>query len=291
MAAAAAVAPPPPPDGPLFLGIDVGTGSARAGVFDSHGGLLAVADRPIQIYRVEGQPLLYQQSSDNIWRALCAAVREAVEKADAAGAGAGAGAGAARIAALSVTATCSMVVVGAGGRPLDVTPRGARVTPPLPVPASDDEGVPNIIMWLDHRALAEAEAITATAHPLLRHVGGVISPENEVCECGVWGMDDVVGACYVLIYFIYSRLWRGWCLPCVDLFNICLLTAIRWTHWFVFCVTQPKIVCRPPSSSSHCKTSRSPSSAGSRRTSPPSTTTPPRASLTWRTTSPFASQA
>lgn len=176
----------PPPPAPLLIGVDVGTGSARAGVFDATGRLLATAARPIQIYRVEGQPLLYQQAGEGIWRALCAAAREAL-----AGVAEGRGGQKGRVvvAALSVTATCSMVVMREGGRvPADVTPPGAR-GPPLPL-AGEGEGeregegdVPNIIMWLDHRALAEAEAISGTGHPMLRHVGGKVSPENEV---GLW---------------------------------------------------------------------------------------------------------
>ena len=35
-------------------------------------------------------------------------------------------------------------------------------------------------MWADHRAIAEAEEITATGHRALRHVGGVMSPEMEL---------------------------------------------------------------------------------------------------------------
>lgn len=160
-------------DGPLLVGIDVGTGSARAGLFNAQGRLLASAERPIQVFRVEGQPLLYQQSSEDIWQALQASLQEALER--------GGGAGAKqRVAGLSVTATCSMVVMGGdrGTTPLDVTPTGASVIP-------KSEETPNIVMWLDHRALEEAEAITKTGHPLLRHVGGVISPENEACTRGL----------------------------------------------------------------------------------------------------------
>ncbi len=142
----------PPHAHPLLIGIDVGTGSARAGVFDAQGRLLASAERPIRIYRVEGQPLLYQQSSADIWGALSAAVGEAVAVASAGGDADVAS----RVVGLSVTATCSMVVVrGEGGdEPADVTPVGATATRP----PGDGDDVPNIIMWLDHRALAEAEA-------------------------------------------------------------------------------------------------------------------------------------
>src|SRR5262249_7518524 len=38
----------------------------------------------------------------------------------------------------------------------------------------------NVIVWLDHRAIAEAEEITATQHRVLNYIGGVMSPEMEI---------------------------------------------------------------------------------------------------------------
>lgn len=114
--------------------------------------------------------MLYQQSSEGIWRALCAAVEEVLGGLASEGQEG-------QVAALSVTATCSMVVMReAGMRPVDVTPPGATVV----LSRRGDVDVPNVIMWLDHRARAEAEMITATGHPMLKHVGGKVSPENEV---------------------------------------------------------------------------------------------------------------
>ncbi|RWC97845.1 MAG: ribulokinase, partial [Mesorhizobium sp.] len=61
---------------PHYLGIDVGTGSARAGVFDHTGNMLASAKRDIEVWREAGD--IVEQSSNDIWRAVCAATREAV---------------------------------------------------------------------------------------------------------------------------------------------------------------------------------------------------------------------
>jgi glycerol kinase len=47
-----------------FLGIDVGTGSARAGVFDATGRLLASAKQDIAIWRDAGH--VVEQTSDRV---------------------------------------------------------------------------------------------------------------------------------------------------------------------------------------------------------------------------------
>lgn len=139
---------------PYFIGIDVGTGSARAGVFDAHGHLLAAAKRPITIWHEAGS--IVEQSSEQIWKAVCGSVREAVETA---------GIAADRVAGIGFDATCSLVAVKADGAPVAVGPSG-------------DAGR-NIIVWMDHRAAGEAAEINAGHHAVLRYVGGRISPEME----------------------------------------------------------------------------------------------------------------
>ena len=49
-----------------FIGVDVGALSAKAGIFDSAGALIANARRPIAIWREPGE--IVEQSSDDIWR-------------------------------------------------------------------------------------------------------------------------------------------------------------------------------------------------------------------------------
>ena len=50
-----------------FVGIDVGTGSARAGIFTADGRLLGTARRNIEMWREAGD--VVEQSSDDIWAA------------------------------------------------------------------------------------------------------------------------------------------------------------------------------------------------------------------------------
>ena len=139
----------------LVMAIDVGTASARAGVFDRDGLLLGRAECPIRINRPETNVAEYD--SEDIWRSACSAARRAREIAEARPE---------MIEGISFDATCSLVVRDDLGRQLSVTETGE--------PSWDTIG------WLDHRALAEAEECTATGHTVLGYVGGVMSPEMQL---------------------------------------------------------------------------------------------------------------
>ena len=135
-----------------FIGIDVGTGSARAGVFDTAGTMLASAKHDIMLFQAPGD--IAEQSSEDIWQAVSKAVRSAVRQS---------GVDPASIGGIGMDATCSLVVVGAGGAPLPVGDAPER----------------DIIVWMDHRATDQAARINATRHAVLDYVGGTISPEME----------------------------------------------------------------------------------------------------------------
>ena len=137
-----------------LVGVDVGTGSARAGVFDAAGRMLASARHDIALYQESGG--IVEQSSTDIWRAVCHVVKEALAQA---------GVAPASVAGIGFDATCSLVVLGPGGQPLAVGPSG--------------EAERDIIVWMDHRAVGQAQRINATGHDVLRFVGGRISPEME----------------------------------------------------------------------------------------------------------------
>ncbi|MDT3641427.1 FGGY family carbohydrate kinase, partial [Cronobacter sakazakii] len=63
-------------DDNILIGVDVGTASARAGVFDAEGEMLATAKRDISLFYGDGQAV--EQSSRDIWQAVCDAVKEAL---------------------------------------------------------------------------------------------------------------------------------------------------------------------------------------------------------------------
>jgi FGGY-family pentulose kinase len=139
----------------LLVGVDVGTGSARAGVFTRQGEFLGRSEHPILMRRTDAN--FAEHDSEDIWNAVCAAVRGALDQANAAPQ---------HVVGIGFDATCSLVV-------RDV--QGAQVTV-----SRDGEDRWDTIVWLDHRALEEADECTRTGHEVLHYAGGVMSPEMEV---------------------------------------------------------------------------------------------------------------
>lgn len=135
-----------------LVAVDIGTGSARAAVFDRSGALLAKASFPILMNRASASHA--EHDSEDIWNAVTASVRQARAEA---------GIGREKIAAIAFDATCSLVVRGGHGAQLSVSPCG---NPRL-----------DTLVWLDHRAMAEADELTASGHRLVSFAGGRISPE------------------------------------------------------------------------------------------------------------------
>ena len=96
-----------------FIGVDVGTSSARAGVFDETGTLLATARHPITTWHEAGD--VVEQSSSEIWAACAASVRAAMAEAAIPPRA---------VKGIGFDATCSLVVLDADGAPLTVSASG-----------------------------------------------------------------------------------------------------------------------------------------------------------------------
>ncbi|SKA29423.1 FGGY-family carbohydrate kinase [Consotaella salsifontis] len=187
----------------VFIGIDVGTGSARVGLFDPRGNLLAVARRPIRIWREDGN--IVEQSSADIWQAIRAAVAEALDTARI---------GPEAVKGIGFDATCSLVVVDRDGAPLPVGPSG------------DPDR--NIIVWMDHRALAETATINATRHPVLRYVGGAISPEMETPKL-LWLKKNQPDTFARAAHFFDLADYLSWRATGSTARSVCTLTC-KWTY-------------------------------------------------------------
>lgn len=136
----------------FICAVDVGTASARAGIFDLKGRMLAREVRAISLWQGAGEKA--EHSSENIWAAVCEAVRAAMAVARVQPA---------EIKALGFDATCSLVLRDADGAPLELGEAGR-----------------DTISWFDHRAVAEAAVCDATGHPVLAHIGGSMSPEMQM---------------------------------------------------------------------------------------------------------------
>jgi FGGY-family pentulose kinase len=185
-----------------LLGIDVGTGSARAGVFMTDGTLVGTDSCAIGMHR-DGD--IVEQSSEDIWQAVVQAVRGAVHHAKIEPA---------QVCGVGFDATCSLVVLGPGGAPL---------------PVGDPEHPErNIMVWMDHRALDQAERINATGHRVLDYVGGRISPEMETPKL-LWlkeNRPDVYAAAWQFMDLTDYLTWRA----TGDLArSICTVTC-KWTY-------------------------------------------------------------
>jgi FGGY-family pentulose kinase len=140
----------------VFLGIDVGTGSVRAGLFDGAGRTLGTASEPITLFRPEPVDFV-EQSSEDIWRAAGVAVRAALARANLA---------ASAVRGIGFDATCSLVLLDEEDRPVSASPSGR-----------DEQ---NVIVWMDHRAMHETEFVNQTGDDVLRYVGGRVSVEMQI---------------------------------------------------------------------------------------------------------------
>ncbi|WP_395063112.1 FGGY-family carbohydrate kinase [Paraburkholderia silvatlantica] len=185
------------------VGVDVGTGSARAGIFDSAGRMVASAKHDITMFHESGA--IVEQSSTQIWNAVCHAVKEALAQAAIAPE---------RIAGIGFDATCSLVVLGEGGTPLPVGP--------------SEVAERDIIVWMDHRAVEQAGRINATGHDVLRFVGGKISPEMETPKL-LWLLENrprVFAAAWQFFDLTDFLTWRA----TGDLARSTCTVTCKWTY-------------------------------------------------------------
>src|SRR6056297_1176303 len=138
-----------------FIGVDIGTGSVRAAVFSATGERMSLSISPIEIYRPKED--FVEQSSEDIWKKTCEAVKQAVEMAKIP---------ISSVKGIGFDATCSLVALGSGFSPISISPTGREEQ--------------NVIVWMDHRALKETSEINETDDEVLKYVGGKISPEMQI---------------------------------------------------------------------------------------------------------------
>jgi len=185
------------------IGVDVGTGSARAGIFDLAGRMMASAKRDITLFQASGS--IVEQSSGEIWNAVCDSVKDALSQAAVSPD---------QVAGIGFDATCSLVVLGQGGQPLPVGP--------------SEQAERDIIVWMDHRAVEQAERINATGHEVLKFVGGKISPEMETPKL-LWLLENrpsVFAAAWQFFDLTDFLTWRA----TGDLSRSTCTVTCKWTY-------------------------------------------------------------
>ncbi len=94
-----------------LIGVDVGTGSVRAGIFTQKGEMPAQAVSPIQNFRPQED--FVEQSSENIWENTCKVVNEALLKSKV---------DKDKVVGIGFDATCSLVALDKTNRPVSVSP-------------------------------------------------------------------------------------------------------------------------------------------------------------------------
>jgi len=190
------------PHPPLFLGLDIGTQSVRAALYDSAGMCRGYATASLDTFHP--QPAWAEQDAGQWWLATRQAVPEALARA--------------------------------GCKPDEVAGIGLDCTACTVIPCRID-GTPlhRALLWMDQRSFREAEQISATKDASLRYVSGVVSPEwmlpkaswlkrhepavydrcERLVECTDWFMHRLTGEWTlslnnVTVKWDYDRAARGW---------------------------------------------------------------------------------
>jgi FGGY-family pentulose kinase len=189
--------------GQFYLGIDVGTGSARAAVFDERGVRAGLGTRPLQ--RWEPRADFHEQSSEDIWNACGHAVRAALKEG---------GIPARAIRGIGFDATCSLVALDSENQPITVSPTGLAAQ--------------NVILWMDHRAVEQAARTNSTGHAALRSVGGSISPEMQAPKL-LWLKEHLPGTWAHAARFLDLPDFLSYRATGCDVRSLCTTTC-KWNY-------------------------------------------------------------
>ncbi|KAN0066377.1 hypothetical protein ACQY0O_000471 [Thecaphora frezii] len=146
----------------FYIGVDVGTGSARAALVDNDGNILSESSYATQTYRLDTDARIFEQSTSDIWACIAQSVRDVVQ---------GSRVDPKQVKGIGFDATCSLAVTDFNGTPMSVTPEPKDSWGP---------GERNVILWADHRAEEEANRINKTGSMVLDYVGKTMSLEMEI---------------------------------------------------------------------------------------------------------------
>ncbi|KAH7888170.1 hypothetical protein F5I97DRAFT_2014782 [Phlebopus sp. FC_14] len=148
-------------DSQYYIGVDIGTGSARACLVAANGRIIASSTQDTTTWRDDHDHRIFEQSTNDIWSKICTAVKNVLSSS---------GVHPSSVKGIGFDATCSLAVTDFEGSPVTIT-KGKDI---------GKTGDRNIILWADHRAEREAELINSTGSIVLNYVGGTMSLEMEV---------------------------------------------------------------------------------------------------------------
>jgi FGGY-family pentulose kinase len=157
------------------LGIDAGTTSLRAGLFNLQG-------EPLHFYDQDYTTLYPQagwaeQRPADWWHALVTAVRGCLAASDV---------DTSRVIGLAIDAPCDILFTDASGNPLT-----------------------DSIMWMDLRATQQAQQLTATHDPVLRYCGGDVPAEWPVPKA-LWLKQQQPALWEQATYLVEQMGWLTW---------------------------------------------------------------------------------
>ncbi|KAI0775486.1 hypothetical protein BC629DRAFT_1527669 [Irpex lacteus] len=144
-----------------YIGVDVGTGSARAALVKQDGTLVASSTVETKTWRDPEDHRIFEQSTTDIWNAISQTVKTVLAEAKVPPSD---------VKGVGFDATCSLAVSDFDMNPITVT-KGDQL---------GQIGERNIVLWADHRAEEEANLINSTGNTVLDYVGGVMSLEMEI---------------------------------------------------------------------------------------------------------------
>ncbi len=143
-----------------LLSIDVGTRSLRAALVSVTGGIIAQSVMPLEIHRPAAQQA--EQSSQNIWAQLISAVRRLMESKPHVDPG--------QILGIGFDSTYSMLFLDQDDQPLSLSQAHTQAF--------------DVLMWCDHRAMAEADKISALQRASSSEKsGGRVTSEMPISRC------------------------------------------------------------------------------------------------------------
>lgn len=180
--------------GDYVLGIDAGTASLRAGLFDLQGKPLSFYDQSYSTYYPQAG--WAEQRPDDWWQALVGAVRGCLAES---------GVESTRVIGLAIDAPCDILLTDAEGKPLT-----------------------DSIMWMDLRATQQARQLTGSYDPVLRYCGGDVPAEWPVPKA-LWLKQNQLALWEQATYLVEQMGWLTWRLT--DSWAIPLNSAAAKWHY------------------------------------------------------------